>query len=49
MKITKPVMLTRHDEDAVILPEGTVYYTEWYNDDNDYQYIVKNGELVEID
>lgn len=24
------------------------YYTEWY-DESDYQYIVKNGELVEID
>lgn len=26
---------------------GEIYWTVW--EDNDYQYIVKNGELVEID
>lgn len=26
---------------------GEIYWTEW--EDDDYQYIVKNGELVEID
>lgn len=36
------------DKDGNLIP-GIVYYTEWYNDDSDYQYIVKNGELVEID
>jgi hypothetical protein len=28
---------------------GEIYYTDWYGEENSWEYIVKNGELVEIE
>jgi hypothetical protein len=36
------------DEDGELIADTDSYWTEW-EDEDDYQYVVKDGELVEID
>lgn len=35
------------DDEGELIPDTDSYWTEW-EDEDDHQYIVKNGELVEI-